>query len=40
MSRLSVKVGLIHHASMIHGDQSRALTEACEFPSVTPVVVG
>ena len=40
MSRLSVKVGLVDHASMIHDDQSRALTEACELPSVTPVLVG
>ncbi|MGD9118884.1 MAG: hypothetical protein PVJ08_09195, partial [Dehalococcoidia bacterium] len=34
-----VKEGFTHHASMIHGDFSRAVTDACEYLGITPVVV-
>ena len=37
--RTLVEEGFIHHASMIHGDQSQALIEACKFLHITPVVV-
>lgn len=37
--RTLVEEGFIHHASMIHGDQRRALQEACRFLDVQPVVV-
>ena len=37
--RTLVEEGFIHHASMIHGDQVRALREACRFLGVRPVVV-
>jgi L-fucose isomerase-like protein len=37
--RTLVEEGFIHHASMIHGDQTQALLEACEFLDVRPVVV-
>jgi hypothetical protein len=34
-----VEEGFIHHASMIHGDQRRALEEACRFLDIQPVIV-
>jgi L-fucose isomerase-like protein len=37
--RTLVEEGFIHHASMIHGDQTRALVEACKFLDIQPVVV-
>ncbi|NLD43043.1 MAG: hypothetical protein GX657_06055 [Chloroflexi bacterium] len=37
--RTLVEEGFIHHASMIHGDQTRALEEACRFLGIRPVVV-
>jgi L-fucose isomerase-like protein len=37
--RTLVEEGFIHHASMIHGDQTKALVEACKFLDITPVVV-
>jgi L-fucose isomerase-like protein len=37
--RTLVEEGFIHHASMIHGDQTRALVEACKFLDIRPVVV-
>ena len=37
--RTLVEEGFIHHASMIHGDQTRALVQACEFLDIKPVVV-
>ena len=37
--RTLVEEGFIHHASMIHGDQAAALTRACEFLGVQPILV-
>lgn len=37
--RTLVEEGFIHHASMIHGDQVAALTSACHFLEVSPVIV-
>jgi L-fucose isomerase-like protein len=37
--RTLVEEGFIHHASMIHGDQTAALLQACKFLNVKPVVV-
>ena len=37
--RTLVEEGFIHHASMIHGDQTRALLQACKFLGIQPVVV-
>ena len=37
--RTLVEEGFIHHASMIHGDQTQALVQACKFLDVRPVVV-
>ena len=37
--RTLVEEGFIHHASMIHGDQVKALVEACQFLDVQPIVV-
>ena len=37
--RTLVEEGFIHHASLIHGDQVAALTEACRFLGVRSVVV-
>jgi L-fucose isomerase-like protein len=37
--RTLVEEGFIHHASMIHGDQRRALLQACAFLDIEPVVV-
>lgn len=37
--RTLVEEGFIHHASMIHGDQTPALLQACKFLKVKPVVV-
>lgn len=37
--RTLVENGFIHHASMIHGDQAPALTRACRFLDIAPVVV-
>jgi L-fucose isomerase-like protein len=37
--RTLVEEGFIHHASMIHGDQTEALVQACTFLDITPVVV-
>jgi L-fucose isomerase-like protein len=37
--RTLVEEGFIHHASMIHGDQSAALAQACKFLDIKPVIV-
>ena len=37
--RTLVEEGFIHHASMIHGDQTEALVQACKFLDIRPVVV-
>lgn len=37
--RTLVEEGFIHHASMIHGDQTNALLLACKFLNIKPVVV-
>ena len=37
--RTLVEEGFIHHASMIHGDYSQALLEACKFLGIEAVVV-
>ncbi len=37
--RTLVEEGFIHHASMIHGDQVKALQLACKFLDIQPVVV-
>jgi L-fucose isomerase-like protein len=37
--RTLVEEGFVHHASMIHGDQTAALLEACKFLNIHPVVV-
>jgi L-fucose isomerase-like protein len=36
--RALVEEGFIHHASMVHGDQTQALLEACRFLNIEPVV--
>jgi len=38
--RTLVEEGFIHHASMIHGDQTSALLQACRLLDIRPVVVG
>ncbi len=37
--RTLVEEGFIHHASMIHGDQTDALVQACKYLDIEPVVV-
>jgi L-fucose isomerase-like protein len=37
--RTLVEEGFIHHASMIHGDQTQALLQACKYLDITPIVV-
>jgi L-fucose isomerase-like protein len=37
--RTLVEEGFIHHASMIHGDQTKALVEACKFLGVQTILV-
>jgi L-fucose isomerase-like protein len=37
--RTLVEEGFIHHASLIHGDQTKALLEACKFLDINPIVV-
>jgi L-fucose isomerase-like protein len=37
--RTLVEEGFIHHASMIHGDQTQALLQACKFLQIKPVLV-
>ena len=37
--RTLVEEGFVHHASMIHGDQSQALLEACQCLKIEPIVV-
>jgi L-fucose isomerase-like protein len=37
--RTLVEEGFVHHASMIHGDWSDALLQACKFLDIRPVVV-
>jgi L-fucose isomerase-like protein len=37
--RTLVEEGFVHHASMIHGDWTAALLQACKFLDITPVVV-
>jgi hypothetical protein len=34
-----VEEGFVHHASMIHGDQTRALVLACKFLGIRTVRV-
>ncbi|MBD3184954.1 hypothetical protein GF312_21910 [Candidatus Poribacteria bacterium] len=37
--RVLVEEGFIHHASMIHGNQTKALLEACKFLDIKPIIV-
>ncbi|MDQ1318097.1 MAG: hypothetical protein QG588_1753, partial [Candidatus Poribacteria bacterium] len=37
--RILVEEGFIHHASMIHGDQTKALLQACKFLNIKPIIV-
>ena len=37
--RTLVEEGFIHHASMIHGDYTQAMLQACKFLGIEPVVV-
>jgi L-fucose isomerase-like protein len=37
--RTLVEEGFIHHASMVHGDQTRALLQVCRFLDIRPVLV-
>ena len=37
--RTLVEEGFVHHASMIHGNQTQALLQACKFLGIQPVVV-
>jgi len=37
--RTLVEEGFIHHASMIHGDQTAILLQACKFLGIRPIVV-
>jgi L-fucose isomerase-like protein len=37
--RTLVEEGFVHHASMIHGDQTQALLQACKFLDIKPVLV-
>ena len=37
--RTLVEEGFVHHASMIHGDQTQSLLQACKFLGIKPVVV-
>jgi L-fucose isomerase-like protein len=37
--RTLVEEGFIHHASMIHGDQTQALLQACKFLDIQAIVV-
>lgn len=37
--RTLVEEGFVHHASMIHGDQVRALQQVCRFMDIQPVLV-
>lgn len=37
--RTLVEEGFIHHASMIHGDQTESLLQACKFLGIKPIVV-
>jgi len=34
-----VEEGFLHHASLIHGDQSQAINDACKFLNIDTVVV-
>jgi hypothetical protein len=34
-----VKEGFTHHASLVHGDRSRALVDACKLLGIEAVVV-
>jgi hypothetical protein len=36
---LTKKEGFTHHASLIHGDFSRAITDACEYLGIETIVV-
>jgi L-fucose isomerase-like protein len=37
--RTLVEEGFVHHASMIHGDQTQTLIMACKFLGIRPVIV-
>jgi len=37
--RTIVEEGFIHHASMVHGDYTRPIADACKFLGIEPVVV-
>ncbi|MEA3345948.1 MAG: hypothetical protein U9Q78_06880 [Chloroflexota bacterium] len=37
--RTLIEEGFVHHASMIHGDQTKALAQACKFLDIEPVIV-
>jgi L-fucose isomerase-like protein len=37
--RTLVEEGFVHHASMIHGDQTDVLLEVCDFLDIEPIVV-
>jgi len=34
-----VTEGFTHHASLIHGDYTEALADACEYLGIEPVIV-
>ena len=37
--RTLVKEGFVHHASLIHGDYTRAIKDACEHLGIEPVTI-
>ncbi|HHX63886.1 MAG TPA: hypothetical protein GX702_03235 [Chloroflexi bacterium] len=37
--RTLVEEGFIHHASMIHGDQTKALELACKYLDIKPIII-
>lgn len=37
--RTLVEEGFVHHASMIHGDYTKALLEVCKFMDIEPILV-
>jgi L-fucose isomerase-like protein len=37
--RTLVEEGFVHHASMVHGDQTASLLQACKFLAIKPVLV-
>jgi L-fucose isomerase-like protein len=37
--RTLIEEGFIHHASMVHGDQTQALLQVCKFLDIQPILV-